>query len=170
MSRRVLIAGVSVLAVLAVLFIAGYFFLLSDRNGDGPNNASPSTSPTDPRSEIEQAYLRFWDVWADANLRLDASRLEEAATGTALEALRATVEEQRAKNEPVRVRVEHNYTIAILGTDSASVDDKYINHSVRLDPQTDEPTEPDPNQPVRKTWSLKKVDGKWKIAEIIEYR
>lgn len=170
MNRRVLIAGASVAGILVALFIAGYF-LVADRNGGSSNNnASPSPTPTDVRADIEKAYLGFWEVWADANLRLDSTRLSEVATGKALEAFESTVEQQKAKNQPVRVRVEHNYTITILGESDASVDDRYINHAVRLDPQTKEPVEPDPNQSVRKTYAFKKVDGRWKIAEVIEYR
>jgi hypothetical protein len=172
-NRRVLIAGASVLAVLAALFIAGYF-LLADRNGDSPKDASPSPSPTDPRSEIEQAYLRFWDVYAKAALELDADPLNNVASGEALRLLKAQVEEQRGKNQPFRVRVEHNYQIVFpipgQGDDTASVDDRYVNHTVRLDPQTKEPIEPDPNAPTHDTYTLKKVNGKWMVTEIIEHR
>lgn len=173
MNRRTLIAGVSVLAVLAVLFVGGYL-LLSDRDGAVLNDASPTPSPADPRSEIEQAYLRFWNVYARASLELEPDLMDEVAIGEALSGLKAQIEEQRNKNQPVRVRVEHNYQVAFpipgQAEDVASVDDRYVTHSVRLDPETMEPIEPDPNAPTHHTYTLRKVDGTWKVAEIIEQR
>lgn len=171
MNRRTLIAGVSVLAVLAVLFVGGYF-LLADRDGAVSNNASPTSSPADPRSEIEQAYLRFWEVYARASLELKPELMDEVAMGGALDVLKSQIDQQRNKNQPVRVRVEHNYQIVFpiprQPEDVASVDDRYINHSVRLDPKTMDPIEADPNTPTHDTYTLRKVDGTWKVAEIIE--
>lgn len=171
MSRRTLFAGLSVLAVLAILLVGGYF-LLADRDDGNLANDNATPSPVDPRVEIEQAYLHFWDVYARASLELQPDLLDEVAMGGALEVLKAQIEEQRKKNQPVRVRVEHNYQIIFpiegQGDDVASVDDRYVNHSVRLDPETMEPIEPDPNTPTHDTYTLRKVDGTWKIAEIIE--
>lgn len=172
MNRRVLVAGVAVLAILAALFVAGYF-LISDRNGGPSNDASPSPSPPDVRTQIEQAYLNFWDVYEEAALSLDAKGFAQVATGEALGALTSQIDQQKSKNQPVRLSVEHNYEIVYpLGgaDDTASVDDHYINHSVRLDPNTKEPIEPDPKTPTHDTVTLKKVNGKWLVAEIIEHR
>lgn len=173
MNRRVLIAGAAVFAVLAALFVTGYL-VLSDRSGDPSNNNSPSPSPTDVRTQIEQAYLHFWDVYEEAALSLDAKGFERVATGEALKTLTTQIEQQKSKNQPVRLRVEHNYEILYplpgAGDDTASVDDHYINHSVRLDPKTREPIEPDPNAQTHDTVTLKKVNGQWLVTEIIEHR
>lgn len=172
-NRRVLVAGGSILAVLAALLAVGYF-AIADRESGPSENASPSPRPTDPRVEIEQAYLNFYDVYAKAAVDLQPDLFDGVATGEALAALKAQIEAQRDKNQPVRIRVEHNYEIVYpvpeAGADTASIDDRYVNHSVRLDPATKEPIEPDPNTPTHDTYTLKKVDGKWKIAEIIEHR
>lgn len=167
-SRALIVGGI--IGVLLIGGIVAAFVLLPAAN-DGPaDDGSPSPSPTDVRLETEQAYLRFWEAWAEANLELDPSLLDEVATGEALEALKESVEVQKARNEPVRIRVEHNYEIAIVDENTASVDDRYINHSQRLDPDTMEPIEEDPNVQVRKTHTLRKVNGQWKVAEIIEVR
>jgi hypothetical protein len=80
------------------------------------------------------------------------------------------VQEQNRKDQPVRVRAEHDYTITMLNSTTASVDDQYINHNVRLNPKTLEPIEPDPDNPEHRSFTLRLVDGIWKIARIIEYR
>ena len=119
---------------------------------------------------MEQAYLHAWDVWADTLLKLDATVLPEAFTGRALQLITAQVQEQKRKDEPIRVRAEHDYTVTILDATTASVDDQYINHNVRLDPKTLEPIEQDPNNPEHRSFTLRLVDGIWKIARIIEFQ
>lgn len=167
---RVLKVGGALLALLIAGLVAG-FLALGGNSSPPPSSATDnSVTPTDPRTQVEQAYLRAWDVWADSLLRLDPSRLPEVLTGEALDLVTAQVEEQREKNEPVRIRVEHDYQVVLINASTASVDDRYINHSVRLDPETLEPVEDDPNERVHRTFTMRLVDGTWKIAEIIEYK
>jgi len=167
---RVLKIGGALLALLVAGLVAGFLTL----GGNGSSPSSPpsgnSVSPTDVRAQVEQAYLRAWDLWADSLLRLDTSRLSDVLTGKALEFVTAQVNEQKGKNQPVRVRVEHSYRITLINALSASVDDRYINHSVRLDPDTLQPVEEDPNERVHRSFTMRLVDGTWKIAEIIEYK
>lgn len=171
---RTLAVGGVLLAVLAAGLVAGFMALGNDggSSGTSPTTSpvSPSETPTDVRAQVEQAYLEAWDVWADALLRLDPSRLPEAFTGRALELISGQVKEQSRKNQPVQIRAEHNYTVTILDSQTVSVDDRYINHNVRLDPETLEPIEEDPNRLEHRSFTLKLVGGTWKIARIIEYR
>jgi len=170
---RTLAVGGVLLAVVAAGLLAGFLALGNDDGSSGSTGTtppnSPSATPTDARAQVEQAYLDAWDVWADALLQLDASRLPEAFTGRALQLITGQVEEQSQKNEPVQIRAEHNYRITILDAQTASVDDRYINHNVRLDPDTLEPIEEDPNRREHRSFTLKLVGGTWKIARIIEY-
>lgn len=174
MTRRAWLAGGAIVVVLAAIF-AGWYFFLSDR-GDGVVNdsSSPSPTPADVQAEIERDYLRHWEVWIKANLELKPELLDQVATGAALDALTQQVQTQKDKNQPVRIRVEHNhrvvYPVPAGDPNTATVEDNYVNHSVRLDPQTMEPIEEDPNEQVRVSFTLKKVDGRWKVAEIIEFR
>lgn len=164
---RVLTVGGVLLGLVAIGLIVG--FLVIDGGSTPPGGGSPSPT-TDVRTQVEQAYLKVWDAWADALLNLDASRLPEVMTGNALTRVTAQVEEQRKKNQPVRTQVEHNYRIVIVNPTTASVEDEYINHSVRLDPKTREPIEKDPKQRVRESFTMRLVSGKWKLAEVIEYK
>jgi hypothetical protein len=151
------------------------FFALGDNDGSSgstrttPPN-SPSATPTDPRALVEQAYLEHWDVYAEALLTLDGNRLSEVLSGAALREVEKQVEELSAANQPARVRIEHNYRVALIDANTATVEDRYINHTVRLDPATMEPIEPDPNQRVHKSYTLKKVDGVWKVTDIVLYQ
>lgn len=170
---RTLAVGGVLLVVVAAGLVAG--FLMLRGNGSSPTPSPPATksptpTPTDVQSQVEQAYLEAWEVWADALLRLNPSRLPEAFIGPALDLVTSQVEEQRRKNQPVRIRAEHNYKITILDERTASVDDRYINHNVRLDPETLEPIEPDVQTRVRRSFTFRLVDSTWKIADIIEYR
>jgi hypothetical protein len=173
LTRRAWLAGGVIVVVLAAIF-AGWYFVLSDRDARLDDLNSPSPTPVDALAQIERDYLRHWEVWARANLELKPELLEEVATGAALDALTQQVQAQKEMNQPVRIRVEHNYRIVYpvpaADPDTATVEDSYINHSVRLDPETMEPIEEDPNEQVRVSFTLKKVDGRWKVAEIIEFR
>ena len=168
---RVLKVGGALLALLVVGLIVGFLILGGGNSSPIPSSPPPSSAPaTDTRNQVERAYLRAWDVWADSLLTLDPSRLPEVLTGRALEVITGQVEEQAGKNEPVRIRVEHNYTIVLVNATTASVEDRYVNHNVRLDPETLEPIEEDPNHRERTTFTMKLVDGTWKLAEIIEFK
>lgn len=169
---RTFAVGGVLLTVLVVGLLVGFLTLGNDGQSTGTVTPPVTTSstPTDPRAQVEQAYLHAWDVWAAALLKLDPTHLNEAFTGRALELITAQVQEQKRSDQPIRVRAEHDYTVAILNATTASVDDHYINHNVRLDPKTLEPIEPDPNNPEHRSFTLRLVDGTWKIARIIEYR
>ena len=169
---RVLKVGGTLLALVATGLVIGFFTLRG--NGDSPPASSsetgdPSPTPTEVPAQVEQAYLHAWDVWAEALRALDPSRLPEVLTGRALRVVQERLEEQRDRNQPVLLRAEHKYRIMVIDEATASVDDRYVNHSVRLDPETLEPIEEDPNQPIHTSFTLRLVDGTWKIAEIIEY-
>ena len=170
-SRTLTVGGV-LLAVLVAGLLVGFLALGNDDQSSGTTTPPVTTSaaPSDPRAQVQQAYLHAWDVWADALLHLDPSRLSESFTSPALKVLTRQVQEQKRKDEPVQIRAEHNYTITIIDPQTASVEDRYIDHNVRLDPDTLEPIEPDQETHVRTSFTLKLVGSTWKISEIIEYQ
>jgi hypothetical protein len=172
---RTLAVGGVLLAVVGGGLLVGFVALGDDDGASGstpttPPPTSPSDAKMDERADVEQAYLDHWDVYSESVLNLDGSHLSEVFAGAALREVQAQLEELIEENQPARVRVEHNYRITIIDADTASVDDRYINHSVRLDPETMEPVEPDPNQRVHKSYTLKKVDGLWKVTDVILYQ
>ena len=125
-----------------------------------------SPAPTTVEDEVESAYLRSWDVYADALLRLDASRLEESYTGPALLTRQDEVARLAAARTPARVRVEHDYEIVVLNADDAFVLEDYVNHSVLLDGRTMQPLEPDPNHVVQREYVLRRGESGWRVAHI----
>jgi hypothetical protein len=169
---RVLKVGGSLLGLVLIGLVIGFLALRGD-GGSPPASTSetenPTPTPTDVRAQVEQAYLHAWDVWAEALLELDPSGLDEALTGPALELVTEQVAAQAEKNQPVRIRAEHNYRIVMIDDATASVDDRYVNHSVRLDPETGDPIEEDPRFEEHRSFTMRLVDGTWKIARIIEY-
>lgn len=168
-TRRALLVGGIIAALLVAALIVGFVVL---RGPDGTPNSSnsPSPQPTEAHAQVEGAYLRFWDAWAKANVELDASPLDDVMEGEALSQSTALIEEAKSKNEPLRVQVEHDYRITITGDSTASVDDNFVDRSVRLDPETLQPVGPPANKTIRNSYTLRKVEGRWKVAEIIGYR
>ena len=124
-----------------------------------------TTTTLSPEDEVEAAYLESWEVYADAVLRLDDSRLSDRYAGRALEIVMEDVAKLRADNTPVRVDVEHNYEIE-LAEDVARVVDHYTNHSVLLDARSHEPIEEDPNERVDELYLLQQIEGKWHVVSI----
>lgn len=167
-SRSLLIGGVMAAVILGGLAV-GFVLLRSPDSSPKPSE-TPTPVATDERVKVEQAYLLFWDAWAKANESLNPTVLDKVMTGEALEQARALVEEGRAKNAPIRIRVEHNYHIAITHESLATVEDSFLDRSVDLDPKTRQPVGPEVNETVRNSYTLKKVEGIWKVAEIIAYR
>jgi hypothetical protein len=146
-------------------------------SSDGPAgpSAAVTTPPTSERTtstltvdqEVEAAYLRSWDVYAKAVRDLDPSGLEESYASPQLERTRDAVNKRKAANTPDRVRVEHDFEILVLGDGRAMVRDRYRNHSVFIDPVTMEPTEPDPNETIFEVYTLKEIDDRWKVVDIV---
>jgi hypothetical protein len=166
--RRLL--GVALLAVL----LAG----CQQRDTASPTTTSGSPVPTSPEvpttattlspeAEVRAAYLRQWDVYAGAVRHLDTSKLGEVFAGPALQTVRAEIQRRRRQGRPAAVKVQHHITsITLVNPTTAVVLDRYRNHSVRLDPATGRPAEPDPNEVIEESYAMKLVRGAWKVTEI----
>lgn len=131
--------------------------------------ASTTTTAFDPASvegEVEAAYLRSWDVYADAvyDLVLDEEALAEVYADEHLETKRAEIERRIANGEAAHVRVEHDYSIEIVDATTALVIDEYTNHQVLVDPSTKEPIEDDPNEVLADVVTLKLAGGNWRVS------
>ena len=161
--RRVLAALVTVTAAAAC------------SSGDKPE-VTGATVPTEATTsttlsveqEVEQAYLKSWDVYAAAMRTGDAELLRSAYDGDALELGRADIAALVAKGQRAEMRVEHSYRIEIDG-DRAEVFDEYRNHSVAVDATTGEPVEPDPNNVLRQRYVLERREGEWWVVDIVEF-
>ncbi len=128
---------------------------------------SPTPAPLTPKEAVKEAYLRQWEVYSRAVRTLRPRGLSEIFTGKALKAVRREVSQLARRQTPVRVRVQHDITIVIADATTAAVDDRYINHSVTIDPSSGKPTERDPNEVIHEVYTLKKVQGVWKVSAIV---
>ena len=117
--------------------------------------------------EVEAAYLKSWDIYADAALRLTTERLAESYAGEQLTRTTADIQDRMRTRWLARISVDHSYHLRLLTPTRAEVHDQYVNHSVRLDPETSEPLEDDPRERVTETYALERTDGKWKVVGIV---
>jgi hypothetical protein len=175
-SKRILFSA----AGLALLLIMGLF--IAQAGGDNanspsyeaspsPTESSPSPDPdataSNPKEQVREAYLQQWDVYARAVEDLERTGIDEVFTGKALEVVHREIRARHRKDTPLRVRVSHDLAVKIIDATTAVVDDRYINRSVEFDPETGKPTEPGPNEIIHEVYTLKKVDGKWKVSAIV---
>lgn len=169
MFRRLLAVGVVLTALVGCS---------GDDGGDGPTatvgaaDREPTTTSTTealtPEEEVEAAYLKSWEVYAEAVRELDDSRLEEIYAGDALTLRREEIADYRAANTPGIIDVDHDYEISILEPGRALVLDKYVNHSVFIDPISEEPTEKDPSEVLRQRSELRESEGVWRVVFVAE--
>jgi hypothetical protein len=125
-----------------------------------------TTPPTNPEGEVEAAYLRSWEVYADAMLRLDAARLPEVYAGAALDTRRDEIADLTAARTPARMRVEHDYEVVVVDGTNALVLEQYRDHSVFLDGTTMQPLGPDPDRVVSREYVLRREADGWRVARI----
>jgi hypothetical protein len=150
----------------------------SSRNGNGTTTTvAPATTTTTAlvaaeapagsvERDVEDAYLRSWDVYTDAMLRLDPSRLDEVYSGEALDVRTNEIADLAARNTPAVMRVRHDYEIVMVNADDALVLENYLNHSVLVDGTTMQPIEPDPNKVVKREYVLRRERDGWRVAHI----
>ena len=132
--------------------------------------SAPTTTTTSAASVEEQvraAYLHSWDVYADAVRRLDASQLPEAFADPHLDAIKTKIADLQRRGRAVAVSVEHHVKVRVIDASTAIVADDENNHSVEIDQATAAPAEPDPNNVLRDNFTLKLIEGTWKVTVVI---
>lgn len=161
-------ASLLLLALLAAACSSG-----SDAKGPTATVGSPKTTESTttttkltPEQEVEAAYLKSWDVYIRAKREVTSEGLDCCYFGDQLARTRADIEDRIKRNAPARVSVEHNYRIRMIAADVAVVEDTYRNHSVLIDPDTGEPIEADPNNTSSEIYTLRRIEGVWKVADI----
>jgi len=168
-SSRTLKVGVLLMSLVVVGLVTGFVLLRSNTDAAKPRT-SPTITPTEVKVQVEQAYLHYWDVYADAMLHLDSSHLSEVLADKALTHHLNELQTQRTKDQPVRISVEHDYIITKVNATTYSIDDNFINHSVRLDPKTMQPIESDPKKRIRRSYNLEKVNETWKVTLVVGFK
>ena len=135
---------------------------------------STTTTAFDPASvegQVEAAYLKSWDVYAEAvyNLELDEAALAEVYAGDYLVTVSAEVARRREASEAALVEVEHDYSIQVVDPSTALLIDKYRNHQVLIDFETKQPVESDPDELVTDVVTLALDGANWKVTRIEEF-
>jgi hypothetical protein len=160
---------------LLALAFAGALAACGGGGGSTPS-ATLATTPTTARTtttqsveaQVEAAYLKSWDVYADAVRTFDTSKLATVYTDKALTLRLDEVARLRADDTPARTVVTHRITkIDLLKPGEAVVHDDYENHSVLLDGKTGAPIEKDPNAVVSRQYAMRNVEGVWKVWLVV---
>jgi hypothetical protein len=133
--------------------------------------ASTTTTAYDPAAvegQVEAAYLRSWDVYADAvyHLELDEQALAEVFAEDALVLRIAEVERRISEERASLVRIDHDYQVVMTDGSVGNVNDNFVNHQVLIDAETKQPTEPDPNERLLVNFKMKLIDGEWRVVLI----
>ncbi|HEX4866080.1 MAG TPA: hypothetical protein VFV32_00485 [Acidimicrobiales bacterium] len=124
--------------------------------------------PTSVEGQVEAAYLKSWDVYADAvyNLELDETALSEVFAEASLTTRRDEIAARIDAGRAALVRLDHAYQIVLVDDSTAAVVDNFVNHQVLIDPVTKAPLEDDPNERLLVNFKLQRIDGAWKVTHI----
>lgn len=116
--------------------------------------------------EVQAAYSTFWNIRTDAAFNLDVSRLPEVMDGPALEREREQIADLEARGVAAVIEAEHEVGLLSLSPEEAELYDEYLNRSFLVDPATKEPVGvPEPEEVVKVSFRLKKIDGVWKVVD-----
>src|SRR6266542_5709941 len=140
----------------------------SDTTSPSSRTAVPAATPQTGEQGVEQAYLRYWDVYAAALLDLDDTRLGEVASADELRRIQDEIAGYRRAGYAVRVQVTHNYVIVDITTNDARLADEIVDRSFRVDPVTKNPPQgSDEGESIRDLFVLQRIDGIWKIVKSV---
>lgn len=129
----------------------------------------PADSPS--AREAVTAYLRAWDVWAEACLTLDPVPLEGVFAPPELDRARAYVRQLGASGRLMRLEAAHRVTVLELDGDTALLLDELTDRSLYLDPTTRRPlspgAQPTPVGTERLRCRLQRMESGWRVIELI---
>ncbi len=134
-----------------------------------PSTTTTAFDPASVEGQVEAAYLKSWDVYADAvyHLRLDEQALSSVYAERSLDSKRTEINDRISDGRAALVNVEHNYEITVVDDGrTAHVIDQFVNHQVLIDPETKRPVEADPNEVLLFNFQLKQSDGEWRVTLI----
>lgn len=140
-----------------------------------PSPAATATAEATPTLSVEeeatQAYLGYWNAYAQAVLNLDVSLMQGVAGGEELQRIQDEIEELRSQGSAVRIRVEHNYVIVDSSPDSVVLFDEITNNSFLVDADSKEPTDaPGSGEILRDTFYLQKTGDTWLVVRSTRQR
>lgn len=155
-----------------------YGFILGRQSPDDSLDDAPVAAPSSETGtdaieidvalleEVQAAYSAFWEIRTEAAFNLDDSRLAEVMDGPALEREREQIADLEARGVAAVIEAEHEVGLLSLSPDEAELYDEYLNRSYLVDPATKEPVgAPEPEEVVKVSFRLKKIDGVWKVVD-----
>lgn len=135
--------------------------------------ASPSPATTQPTAkptvsledEVAEAYLAYWDAYADAVLNLDIAHMDGFAVGDDLESIREDIERLRSEGSAALIDVVHDFVVTAITPTSSVVIDHVVNNSYLVDPITKEAIAGGgTGETLRYTFYLERGDGRWVVT------
>jgi hypothetical protein len=137
-----------------------------------PERPTTTTSlvydPATVEGQVEQAYLRSWDVYAAAvyDLVLDEEALASVYAEPHLSAVRDDIRERISSGRAARFGAEYSYEVHLVDDERAVVLDRQVNHQTLIDPLTKAPIEPDPNEPIDRAVLLQRLPMGWRVVRV----
>jgi hypothetical protein len=115
--------------------------------------------------EVAQAYLRYWDVYAQAMETLSSAQLSEVTAGARLQEATDEVGDLRAGGTAAKIQVRHSFTVLGASASEATIRDEYIDSSYAVDPQTRQPVgTPGESDRSVVTMRLQRTGETWKVV------
>lgn len=129
-----------------------------------PTGLPVASSPLE--REIEEAYLRYWDVLTQAYLNLDTSRLSEVMSGAELARQEQQIRDLKAQGRAAKLEAQHRIAFVQVSADHAVIYDEYLNRSIFVDPVTKQelPTK-EPPATEKISFEMRKINGNWKVVD-----
>jgi len=170
-------------AVVLVLAMAGIFLAACGGNNDeppaptpSPTGVSPTPVPPTPtptlspsrsvEEEVAEAYLAYWDAYAQAVLHLDVSLVEDFVSEGESNRILEEIETLHADNVALRVRVDHDFQVVPISETSFAVIDEIVNNSFYVDAVTKDPPEgTGSGEILRYTFVLEKIEERWIVIQ-----
>lgn len=129
-----------------------------------------ATTPQSATAEAVAAYLRAWEVWAEACLTLDPAGLERAFAPPELDRTRAYVRRLDASGRPLQLAAAHRVTVLEYDGDTVLLLDELTDRSLYLDPVTRRPLppgeQPTPAGAERVHARLLRTGSEWRVSEM----
>lgn len=133
-----------------------------------PQGEAPTPPPV--AAEVVTAYLRAWDVWAEACLTLDLVPLGRTFAPPELDRARAYVQQLGASGRLLQLAAAHRVTILQFDGDTALLLDELTDRSLYLDPVTRRPlpagAQPTPPGAERVYCRLQRTGSGWRVSEL----
>lgn len=145
-------------------------------SGSAPERPTSTTTttyaPGSVEGQVEAAYLKSWDVYADAvyNLHLDEAALAEVYADPYLSTVRSEIQRRIQEGNASQVDIDQRYSVHVVDATTASIVDQYRNHQVRVDPETKVRVEQDPDEEITDLVTLHLIGGAWRVVRIEELK